>query len=152
VALPCSSWWAADHYNVDPIWRKSESLAVVGGPAVAGLAVERGFRVIATNAGDFETIGSAGVAVDLIADPDSLLRLYGRAAQVLSSRIHAAIPAARMGAEVCVLAIDSRAQAVAPFGLPVLPQEDFLSGAEPVFATARPNLGHAVDVVKGMLQ
>jgi hypothetical protein len=155
VLLPDSTWWAADHYRVMPAEKRDGDLAIIGdGCPDADMVSACGLRIIALNAADVESSRKKGVGAELVCDPETLLRLFARSRRVLSWRIHAAIPAARLGAEVCVVAIDSRAQTVAPFCLPVITQEDIAGiGFAPTFRPANvPDTAAVVETLNGMMQ
>lgn len=168
--LPCSSWYAAREYGVMPdsefpdIHAAIVLLALRGHAwapdalrRLAGSLADRHGQpcaFIATTFGDFEWANEVGLQrVMLVTDPPSLLRLYARCVRVVSLRIHASIPAASMGAQVCTLAVDSRAQICEPFGLPVQPftdlqRPDFV----PQFAHARaPDIHTIVSTMRTLL-
>src|SRR3546814_10493166 len=87
-------------------------------------------EVIAINWNDYEWAISNGIDATLISDAGSLLRTYARCNMVVSLRVHAAIPAASLGCEVALLAIDSRALITEPFGIPISPFTDLQSRSE----------------------
>lgn len=142
--LPCSSWFA--RWDLGFRWNEEAStipaaivlLALHGhawAPEALGrLAAQLGdssgepARFIASTWSDFHWAMEAGLeGVMLVTDPQSLLRLYARVERLVSFRIHASIPAASVHRQVCTLAVDTRAAALAPFGLPVQPFTDLRS-------------------------
>jgi hypothetical protein len=88
-------------------------------------------EVIAINWGDYEWAISNGIDATLISDAGKLLRTYSRCDLVVSLRVHAAIPAASLGCEVGLLAVDSRALIAEPFGIPISPFTDLQYGVIP---------------------
>lgn len=137
--LPCSSWWAAQEFGVEPApWHQVDRrinavvLTALDGHDWAGPGIEtlcanmlalpqsRGGRVVqlATTWADYVWARSVGLQPRLVTDAESLLRIYAQCNAVASFRVHASIPAASLGCAVATLAIDSRARLVCPFDLP----------------------------------
>src|SRR3546814_16229471 len=100
----------------------------------------------------YEWAISNGIDATLISDAGSLLRTYARCNMVVSLRVHAAIPAASLGCEVALLAIDSRALITEPFGIPISPFTDLQSGVIPPAAFAAiPDTRAAIETLRRML-
>jgi hypothetical protein len=160
--LPCSSWWAADELGIESVERHCDAVLLYQFqghawlPDVLAGVVERmrsdlPVRFIAPTLGDFEWAVGCGLKPELVSDGASLLRLFARARRVLSFRVHCAIPAARMGAEVALVAIDSRSDTVGVFGLPVVRFTD-LSEWTPTFAPGlAPDTSAVVKTIEAML-
>lgn len=153
VMLPCSSWWAARHYGVRTAAEKTTDIVVLGpNMPLDGFVVESGFKIIAPTLGDYDAASRAGLDVELISDPPSLLAAMSRARRVLSGRIHSAIPAASLGAAVCVASIDSRALTCAPFGIGIIKAGELRQTSGPIFApAAEPYLSETVAVLRKMM-
>lgn len=132
VQLPCSSYWAK-HDIVGPTGLNTHAqnaIMVISRPHRAGLrdtlheihrtmSLDIPTSIVASTWGDYVWARGMGFAPTLISDAASLLQLYHRCQLVLSFRLHAAIPAASMGASVHTIAIDTRATACEPFNIPV---------------------------------
>lgn len=136
VQLPCSSWWAyhGPGENVDRQRHCISLMALPGNRQVevavhaarAQLAAEAPVDVVASTWQDYVWARAAGLHdVQLISDSYSLMRAYHTYAKVLTMRVHAAIPAARCGAAVHLIAIDTRAMTAEPFGIPVTSMHEF---------------------------
>lgn len=153
VLLPCSSWWAARHYGVRAAAEKTTDIVVLGpNMPLDGFVVESGFKIIAPTLGDYDAAIRAGVEAELVSDPHSLLVVLSRARRVLSGRIHCAIPAASLGASVCVASIDSRALTCAPFGIGVIRAGELRQTSGPIFAPAAvPVLSESVAALRKMM-
>lgn len=153
VLLPCSSWWAARHYGVCAAAEKTTDIVVLGpNMPLDGFVVESGFEIIAPTLGDYDAAMGAGVDAELVGDPHSLLTVLSRARRVLSGRIHSAIPAASLGASVCVASIDSRALTCAPFGIGVIRAGELRQTRGPIFAPAAvPVLSESVADLRKMM-
>lgn len=155
IQLPCSSWWAGVPLTRPTRSRNAVSvLALPGKWGLAG-AITRacpGWDVLASTWQDFLWARAVGFDPILANDPDSLLRMYATYDQVLSFRIHAAIPAARMGCAVHVVAVDTRSQACHAFGLPVTSMDDFVGGVPSYYAHAQvPNESAVLATLEEML-
>lgn len=122
--LPCSSFWANLEYGICRNKNKTENIVVVfnmdGYDGIQGIlkTMLRTHRMIATATTDSNWCISFGLKHDLILDPIELLKLYSISQEVISFRLHAAIPAAGLGCSVYMAAIDSRAEACELFDIP----------------------------------
>lgn len=131
IRLPCSSWWAARECRVSPVeeqqptvdepprTRSRRVLVPIRGvdpEVLAGLAETR--EIVAVTKADADWCAEQGLYAPLVCDPLRLLHLFAECEEMVSFRIHAAIPAASLGARVVLAAIDSRAQAGEAFGIP----------------------------------
>lgn len=135
VQLPCSSWWAPRDAPLQERSRHCISVMALANNRPVEAAVrlarvqleqEAPVDVVASTWNDYLWARAAGIEdVQLISDPFSLMRAYRRYAKVLTMRVHAAIPAARCGAAVHLVAIDTRAQAAEPFGIPITSMHEF---------------------------
>ncbi len=141
--LPCSSWWAQQEYHVGVRDTQCDALVLFRSRHTGWFldalktVIERGFstrplRVIATTWDDYQWAQEVGLTPTLITDPPSLLQFYGTAGNVLSFRLHGAIPAASMGCAVTAVAIDSRVYACNQFEIPIVRFTDL--PALPAFA------------------
>jgi hypothetical protein len=159
ILLPCSSWWAAPEYCVvqgSADWdvllvHRSEYDWFVG--ALHGVAKRMAgrLRVIAPTLGDYDWARLNGFKPELITDPASLLRIWARTGRLFTLRVHAAIPAASVGAAVAIAAIDSRAMTCEAFGLASVRFTD-LAEWEPTFSKPTyPDEAEVIGAVKGML-
>lgn len=159
--LPCSSYWAPQHYRSRRAGLKAGSVVAVLGQlgrddmsaAVAAVIEQLSgpVRVIASMADDLRHMHDAGIEAELVFEPEALLEVYAKAQRVIAFRLHAAIPAAAMGCEVGLVAVDSRALAAEPFGIPVIGIDEI--GTRPIefgYATL-PDQGKAVETLRGML-
>lgn len=165
VLLPCSSWYAANWHHVESEFKGDvDAIVLFAIPGYewlpeylraqqASMAAERLCIFIASTWDDY--LWARGVGLDdvvLLPDSESLLRFYARCKRVLTFRIHAAIPAASLGCEVGVVAIDSRVLTCDQFELPKISLTDLLA-REPEFACGRaPDEQACVETLKGMLQ
>ena len=138
--LPCSSWWAKYEYGIEAQMSRDQNAIVLLEMAAHEWAPESikelqgrmaPCEVIAVNCGDYEWAVTNRIDATLVSDAGSLLRTYARCDVVVSLRVHAAIPAASLGCEVGILAVDSRALIAEPFGIPVSPFTDLQFGAIP---------------------
>jgi len=158
VLLPCSSWWAAREYGVAPGPKDWDVLLAhrldQGWFPDALRAVARRMtwpRIIAPTWADYDWARLNGFKPELITDPASLLRVFARTQRLFTLRVHAAIPAASVGAAVAIAAIDSRVTTCEPFGLTSVRFTE-LAKWEPTFSTPAPPDDEAViETVKGVL-
>lgn len=128
VQLPCSSWWAAHEYGIEPSCARGAQSVLIPRclPQLDEIVRELShWRVVATTRADWEHCRDIGVPAELIWHPRSLLMLFSGSETVVSCRLHAAIPAASLGCRTAMIATDSRPQACDAFGIP---------WASPVFA------------------
>lgn len=119
VQLPCSSWWAAKEYGVEPRRKTRRILVPIRGvdpDIVERLAARR--EVISLTRDDAQWCEDEGIADTMVYRPDEILTLLAEAEEVVTFRLHVGIPAASLGARVVLAAIDSRAQAGEAFGIP----------------------------------
>jgi hypothetical protein len=126
VLLPCSSFFAKDFFGIHQhkprsgIFRKVFISYCMTGYEGGKELIEKyseTHEVVSTNTLDYEYCQSIGIASRLISDHVSLLELYSHCAEVVSLRLHAAIPAASLGAKVHLFAVDSRAEACDLFNI-----------------------------------
>jgi hypothetical protein len=153
VLLPCSSWWAGA--KVPTVEERQENAVVLYRmeEGVADVVIRRcpGWRMIATTWQDYMWATERGMEAELIADTESLLRIFGTIDQLLSFRIHASIPAASLGCKVVTVAIDSRADTVKQFDMEIV-RYDELMDAELNFRKAMPpSEPEVIQTLKGML-
>lgn len=119
IQLPCSSYWAADWMVVESIDGIDDVFVPHYNLSTDFIRRFAGWRVVATERRDAERCIEAGIQdFETIDDPRGLIYVYAAARRVVSGRLHAAIPAARFGAEVAIVAFDSRPQAADAFGIP----------------------------------
>ena len=123
ILLPCSSYWAAKEYNTSVKSIRTEKIVVIyrmpGYSDIQGLlkTLSRTHRIIATSSYDSEWCESIKLKYELIYDPIELLELYSNCIEVISYRLHAAIPAASLGCNVYAGGIDTRVEACALFDI-----------------------------------
>lgn len=131
VLMPCSSFWAAKEYGIEPEKNKTEKIVVIynmpGYSDVIGIlrTLSRTHRIIATTIQDMSWADDINLKHELINDPVDLLKLYAKCEEVISYRLHALIPAASLGASVFYCAIDSRFYTCEPFKIPY---DDYRTG------------------------
>lgn len=157
--LPCSSWWARRDYGVNVVDRSYDlfiGYRMAGQESTVERLIERKLgdlpmRVVATTWQDYGWMERWGA--ELITDPASLLRLYAGARNVLSYRLHAAIPAASLGCNVVAVSIDSRTDTCQPFDIPVLPFEnlDSLEVQHRLQTAVPPDEEFVLTTLKGLL-
>lgn len=140
VFLPCSAWWAAAQYSVEPEKERDRDAIVLirmpGNEWIGGavqriqrqMAQDRPTDIVACHFEDYEWAESCGIPNVLpLHDPESLCLLYASCRRVLAFRIHAAIPAASVGCEVSCIEIDGRVLTIEPFGIPWHPFTDLIN-------------------------
>jgi hypothetical protein len=144
VQLPCSSWWAREHFAMPrPSAKTGPSLAILDTAA----PIPDGFAPVTL------MWPNAYPGATLVNDPRDLLHMMAAAPQVLTNRSHAAIPAASLGCEVGVLAMDSRVHTIAPFNMPMRRLDRFQDGLAPVFGMATPpDTANVVQLIRSTLQ
>lgn len=124
VQMPCSSWWAAKEFGVEPGEKQGRVLIAQNVAMVAGIIGRHyrdGWRIVATSSTDRQYCRSIGICAELIYKPREILELFSQTEVVVSCRLHAAIPAASLGCKTSIIAIDTRAQAGDAFGIPWAP-------------------------------
>lgn len=157
VQLPCSSYWVAQGGEAErtrnaivlgPLPRLAALAGAIRNAAMSLSPVD----IIAATWNDYLWARNVGLDAQLVCDTESLLQLYQGYANVLTFRLHCAIPAAAMGAAVHLVAIDTRAMACEAFGIPVTPMPEFYDAPEQ-FVVGRPNKSehHIVTILRGML-
>lgn len=120
--MPCSSYWGVKEFRV-PKYNPYKKIVIPyrmhGFEGAKGIlrTLSRTHQVISTNAYDAEFCCDIGVSSPLVTNPEALLVLYSQCEEVISFRLHAAIPAASIGCAVHYLAIDSRGEVCEPFGI-----------------------------------
>lgn len=145
--LPCSSWWAADCHGITHtggdrrvlIPYRYQDIELVNKLAV-------GREVVTVSQKDYDWYLAEGLDSRLIFDPVRLLELFAESEEVVSFRLHCAIPAASLGCRVLTVAIDTRASAVDLFGMPRSPLMAGMPQPELAIAPVAP-----IEFLKGML-
>ena len=161
VLLPCSSWWAQQEYHAGVRDTQYDALVLhemratgwmleVLNTLISRKFSDRPLHVVATTWGDYQWAVANDVQPELITDSTSLLRFFGKAGNVLSFRLHAAIPAASMGCAVIAVAIDSRASACNQFDIPVVRFTD-LPTLPPFITCVPPSTDRVVHELAKML-
>lgn len=125
--LPCSSAFAATAFGVVPAEKSRTALILppYGNEAHVHdvqtiLEVNPGMQAVAVTWLDCAWFKEAGIPACLVNDPKSILEFLAGCECVISYRLHAAIPAASLGARVVCMAMDSRPLACEPFGIPIV--------------------------------
>lgn len=122
--LPCSSYFGVRQFMPRQRGERTRRVVIAGNldgyDGAAGLlrTLSRHHEVVATCLPDSEFCSREGIRHSLIYAPADLVALYLECVEVVSFRLHAAIPAAACGAQVYNLAVDSRSETGAPFGVP----------------------------------
>lgn len=84
------------------------------------LGVDHTWRCIVISQDDCDFARSLGLRPQHVTDEVELFRIIGRARQVVSGRIHSAIPAINLGKPTLTLGLDSRVETVQHLGRPAL--------------------------------
>lgn len=120
--IPCSSWFAYKLYDVPQVEKNKDLVIVYRRPGCGNTVqllrhLQKTHEVVCTTG--FDSTWCKNIHVDHITvfDPKELIALYASARSVISYRLHAAIPAASLGAKVSMVAVDTRAQAAEMFGI-----------------------------------
>lgn len=124
VQRPCSSFWGARSLPVPDAGPRTRKVVIVNdlggyhGSLALVRTLGRTHEIIATNGDDARWCERENLNFSLVYSPKSLCTLYKECEEVISFRLHAAIPAASLGAKVWFAAIDSRVCTTVPFGIP----------------------------------
>ncbi len=156
VQMPCSSFWGAHEIVRDfpnQTFPKADKKIVIpfhmeGFEGAAGImrTLSRTHEIYATCILDSEWLSAIGLKHIMIYDPTDLVNLYLQSKEVISYRLHAAIPAASVGCKVFYSAIDSRGETCESFKIPYA---DYRGGIyEPALAVrpAAPDLKEILGV------
>lgn len=129
--LPCSTYWAADWYGVEPKEKEMNAITFRALPEHEWvlsklmawhrqLLDERPTFFLAHGTPDYEWFlqcyGPNKYLV-CIYDPRSLLEFYARVDKLVSFRVHGSIPALSLGARVFHIATDTRSLSLNEFGV-----------------------------------
>lgn len=119
VFLPCSSWWGPDEVCAESS-AGGERLFVSRGLAELESIHHRfaDWTTVTTTDSDDDYCRSLGLVTTRVRTATELLALFQSASDVVSCRLHAAVPAARLGCSTALVAFDSRADAASAFGIP----------------------------------
>lgn len=128
--LPCSTWYAADWHGVESAEKTCHAVTLRAMPGNAWMfrhlrEITSSWdtlpvRFICHTHNDMEWLERAGCDlpdVTVIEDPPALLKFYAQVDKLLSFRLHGSVPALRLGARVCDMAIDSRGHTLKLFGV-----------------------------------
>lgn len=144
-SLPCASFWSPDFFNIKPSVRLYNAISVFpisrarwffDSLCSISRVLEKEkptFLVCHTNT-EYQWLRSfypEATNIKCIFDPISLLNFYSKCDKVVSTRLHAAIPAFSLGCKVIYISFDSRSFALDLFGIPSVPYTDLRHGAMP---------------------
>jgi len=129
IELPCSSWWAARELGITKRGGNERVLIAQNVSHVSEIVQTPGYRVVAINRFDRDFCKDRGIDAELVPTARGLLDIFAGCAEVISCRLHAAIPAASLGCKVGIVAIDTRAETADAFGIPWFsPGADIVAG------------------------
>jgi len=144
-ALPCSSFWSPDFFNIKPSPPKYNCITV--SPIVTDrwfadalfsiyklLSLELPTYFIFHSHPDyywFHSLYPELTNYTCLYDPVSLLTFYSMCDKVVSTRLHAAIPAYALGCKVIYFSFDSRSFALEQFGVHSVPYLELKDGFFP---------------------
>jgi hypothetical protein len=129
--LPCSTYYARLEYGIEPGEKNRDAIVLRCMPGHEWIigrarALQRQLDncpIIVHCHQDWKWAMTASPIC--MSDPAELLRFYSHVKTLHSFRLHASIPALSLGAKVVDYAIDSRADALRPFGLTSVPFMNF---------------------------
>lgn len=153
-ALPCASFWSPDFFHI------KSSLRLYNAVSVYPISRDRWFAeslynisqvlskekptflICHTNL-EYQWLRSFfpnATNIKCLFDPISLLDFYRKCYKVVSTRLHATIPAYALGCKVIYISFDSRSLALDQFGIPSVPYTSLKNGALPFRYTSLPDI------------
>lgn len=152
-ALPCASFWSPNFFNIKPLQPLYNAVSVFPitrdkwfADALYDIAQHLSkdkptFLICHTNPEYqwFHSFHPNATNIKCLYDPSSLLDFYARCDKIVSTRLHATIPAFALSCKVAYIAFDSRSLALDLFNIPSIPYTDLRHGAIPFKYTSLTN-------------